>query len=427
VSARVHRDRRRLYGAAAIILLVAGSLLAWQRPNPFASREKVRVAFTDVGGLGAVGADVRVAGTPVGKVTERERVGDHAELVLELDPSTGPVHRDATAELRPRLMFEGSAFVDLHLGSARTPDLGDGVIPVSRTHVYTPLTEALGILRARSRSNLSSLAGSTRALLEAPTPDDVNHALRSAPELVRTIGPVARAARGSHRRELSHAIRDLSDMTHSVSARATDLPPLESSAAATTAALATGAGAPLDATLALLPASAESVRSGAISLHAVLNSLRPRAVELRPGAAALRPALAELRPVLRIARPAVAAAPPLIANFRTVLDSMPQSAPTLRAVVRALAPTLKIARGTLIPALLKPTALGTPAYLAFLGLFAGGGGASRPFGVQGNGHFMRFGLRFLTGAGQPLPRCSDVESLDAQLGAALSASGGCTP
>jgi phospholipid/cholesterol/gamma-HCH transport system substrate-binding protein len=425
--APVYRDRRRLYGAAAIVLVVAVALLAWQRPNPFAKHEKVRVAFTDVGGLGEVGADVRIAGTPVGKVTERERVGDHAELVLELDPSAGPVHRDASAELRPRLMFEGSGFVDLHPGSARSPELDDGVLPLSRTRVYTPLTEALGILRARSRENLSSLAGSTRALLSAHTPDDVNHVLRGAPELVRTIGPVARAARGSHRRELRQAIGDLSDAAHSVAARASDLPPLESSAAATTEALATGGGAELDATLARLPASADSVRSGAVSLHAVLDSLRPRAVELRPGAAALRPALAELRPVLRVAAPAVTAAPPLIADFRTVLDSVPGAAPPLRAVVRAIAPTLKIARGTLIPALLKPTSLGTPAYLAFLGLFAGGGGASRPFGVQGDGHFMRFGLRFLTGAGQPLPRCSDLESLNAQLASVLSASGGCTP
>ena len=34
----------------------------------------------------------------------------------------------------------------------------------------------------------------------------------------------------------------------------------------------------------------------------------------------------------------------------------------------------------------------------------GGGGASRAF-VPGEGHFMRFGFRFLTGAGSPAPPC----------------------
>jgi hypothetical protein len=128
-----------------------------------------------------------------------------------------------------------------------------------------------------------------------------------------------------------------------------------------------------------------------------------------------------------VARPTVAGAPPLIASFRTTLDSVPAAAPPLRAVLKAVAPSLTIARGSLIPALLKPTSLGTPAYLSFLGLFAGGGGASRPFGVNGDGHFMRFGLRFLTGAGQPLPRCSDLEGLSPQLAAVLEPSGGCTP
>jgi hypothetical protein len=293
--------------------------------------------------------------------------------------------------------------------------------------VYTPLTEALGVLRERSRSNLSSLARSTQALLDTSTSGHLNHVFSRAPVLLRTIGPVARAARGSHRRELVLAIGDLSNAAHSVSRRAGDLPALESSAADTTSALATDGGAALEATLTRLPGSVASVRTGASSLRAVLDSLRPRAVELRPGARALRPALAELGPVLRAARPALAGAPPLIAAFRTTLDSVPETAPPVRRVLSAIAPSLRIARRTLIPALLKPTALGTPAYLAFLGLFAGGGGASRPFGVQGEGHFMRFGLRFLTGAGQPLPRCSDLENLNPQLAAALASSGGCTP
>jgi virulence factor Mce-like protein len=424
----VRRDRRRIYGLAAIALVVAGALLAWQRPNPFASHTLVRVEFTDVGGLGTVGADVRVAGTPVGKVTERRRVGDHAELTLELDPGATTVHRDARAELRPRLMFEGRAYIELRPGSARAPRLPDGgLVPLTHTSVYTPLTDALAVLRARSRRNLSSVASSTRQLLDVTTSANISRVLGRAPALLRSIGPVARAARGSHRRELARAIVNLSDTAGSVSGRARDLPPLESSAAATTAALATGSGAPLDAALARLPVTAGSLRSGARSLHRVLDSLRPRAIELRPGAEALAPTLAALQPLLRVARPAAEGAQPLIASFRTTLDSVPGAAPPVRAVLEAAAPTLRIARATLIPALAKPTALGTPAYLAFLGLFAGGGGASRPFGVQGDGHFMRFGLRFLTGAGQPLPRCDDVKALNPQLATQLSGAGACTP
>jgi hypothetical protein len=95
--------------------------------------------------------------------------------------------------------------------------------------------------------------------------------------------------------------------------------------------------------------------------------------------------------------------------------------------MQALEPTLNIFHSTLITALQKQTDLGDPAYLAFLGLFAGGGGASAPFGVDGQGHFMRFGLRFLTGAGLPLPSCTLLSQAAPTLSTLLESLGGCTP
>src|SRR3954454_22916833 len=139
-------DRRRRTGAIAIAVLVLLAVLAWQRPDTLVRHETVRAIFADADGLAPIGADVRMAGTPVGKVVGRRRVGDHAELTLELRPSAGTIHRDATAELRPHLMFEGTAYVDLRPGSPSAPALGDGVLPLSRTHVYVPLTDALGVL-----------------------------------------------------------------------------------------------------------------------------------------------------------------------------------------------------------------------------------------------------------------------------------------
>jgi hypothetical protein len=90
-------------------------------------------------------------------------------------------------------------------------------------------------------------------------------------------------------------------------------------------------------------------------------------------------------------------------------------------------PTLRIFVDTLLSALEQPTDLGDPAYLAFLGLFAGGGGASRAFGVDGQGHFMRFGLRFLTGVGLPLPSCSLLDEAAPPLAKLIGSLGACTP
>jgi hypothetical protein len=134
-----------------------------------------------------------------------------------------------------------------------------------------------------------------------------------------------------------------------------------------------------------------------------------------------------VRPLLRRAVPVMRSLAGPLAQVSTAIAGARAGAGPARSAVGALAPTLAMFHDTLLPALAQPTDLGDPAYLAFLGLFAGGGGASRPFGVDGQGHFMRFGLRFLTGAGQPVPPCSLLDKVSPALGSLLSKAGGCTP
>src|SRR4051812_21750148 len=248
-------DRRRLVGAAVLAAALLVAVLAWQRPNPFARHETVHALFSDVDGLAPIGADVRMAGTPVGKVVARRRGGDHPQLTLELPRSAGTIPRDASAELRPHLMFEGTAYVDLHPGSPSAPALGHHVLPLARTRVYVQLTDALGVLRASSGRNLSSAAQSLAAVSAAPTDQQLQQVLREAPALVRTAEPALRAARGTHGQELRRAVTNLSATTHAVAAQAGDLPAIENSAARTAEALAAGGGASLDVTLARLPAT----------------------------------------------------------------------------------------------------------------------------------------------------------------------------
>ncbi|MEA2125109.1 MAG: hypothetical protein QOI80_1891, partial [Solirubrobacteraceae bacterium] len=109
---------------------------------------------------------------------------------------------------------------------------------------------------------------------------------------------------------------------------------------------------------------------------------------------------------------------------RAALSNGARAAPGARRLVAAVDPTLRIFSGTLLDALERKTSLGTPAYLSFLGLFAGGGGASRPF-VRGEGHFMRFGFRFLTGAGRPAPPCALLAQVSPQLAQVFGQNGVC--
>jgi phospholipid/cholesterol/gamma-HCH transport system substrate-binding protein len=433
---RLRRSRVLLGGA----LLAIGAIivtLAYLKPNPFAGGQTVTAEFRDASGIAAVGADVRVAGVPVGRITDRERDGDLARVTMQVSDSVGPIHQDATAELRPHLAFEGTAFIELTPGTPGAPALGSKTIPVAHTQSYVSVDEALRFLgpqvRDALRGTMRELAGTFGA---EPAVEGTQETLAGAPALTEALAPAARAAGGSNGHELRRAISGLSRTTAAVASRRADLNALVADAGRTAAALDTGAGRSLDQTLAELPGTLEAVQSGGAALERVLARLEPLASDLRPGLDALAPTLAGATPLVERARPALEAATPLIGDLRVALAAGSGGAPAARRVLQSAQPILDRLNDSLLPALHQPTEeLGIPAYVSFLNLFGGGGGASRPFQTEANttpltpetGHFMRFGLRFLTGVGFPLPPCALLAQANPQLAATLGTAGGCTP
>jgi ABC-type transporter Mla subunit MlaD len=422
-----------LGGGLVALVLVAGVWLAWKKPDPFAHPRHARIMFSDAGALAAVGADVRVAGTPVGKVTGRHRAGNAALVDVELSSGAPALHADASAELRPRLAFEGTAFVDLHPGSPAAPPLGDATIPLARTRVYVPLDRVLRIANQETRARLRGTIDGLALALEPRARRAVRGTLGRAPALLRDLESTARAAQGPGEGALRRAVAVFATTAHAVAARDAELAPLARAAARTAAALHVDGGAPLRRALDELPATAASLAVGGAALDATLARLAPLARMLVPGARALAPTLASVRPLLREGANALVGARPLLADVRAGLRASAPAARPARTLLRALAPTLAVLRDSLLPALRRNGALGLPAYDAFLNMFEGGGGSSRFFqtpaqgGSMGAGHFMRFGFRFLTGIGAPLPPCTLLQEADPALAAAASKAGACTP
>ena len=421
VSYRGALARRHALGAIVLVALVGVAALLWQRPDPFSSRQVITAEISDADGLAAIGADVRVAGVPVGSVTGVARRGDHAQLTLSLDRDVGVVHRDATISLRPRLMFEGTAYVALWLGSPGAPALGEEPIGLAHSSTYVPFDQAIGFLDRRGRGDVRLVVG---ALSRLP-PAALRSTLAAAPRLETDAAVDAQAAQGPSGTELRSAVhavaRDaatIAAQTPAVDAALRDEPGV--------AAAADGGGA-LDQTLRELPDTVRSVSEGATAADAIVSRLEPLIGSLQPAARQLEPTLAAVRPLLHQATPTLGALTPTLTKLQTVVDGARSGAEPADGALEALAPTLNVFQNTLLGALERPTDLGDPAYLAFLGLFAGGGGASSPFGVDGQGHFMRFGLRFLTGAGEPLPPCTLLDKLSSTLGGLVSNYGGCTP
>jgi phospholipid/cholesterol/gamma-HCH transport system substrate-binding protein len=411
-----HRARLGVLLIAATLLAIA---LAWWRPDPFAHHTTVRALFADAGALAKIGAEVRIAGTPAGRVVARERRGRLALVTMQLDPEAGPVHADATAELRPRLLFEGTAYVDLAPGSPESPGLGNAAIPASHTRSAVSMADALSVLDRPTRAALRTDAHELRGAIDAPAAQDV---LRALPGLTHAAARAATAARGANGDGLARAVRGFSRVARAVDARRAELVPLAGAAAAAARAADRPA---LDRALAGLPVTVADVRAGGDAASGILDRLDPLARELVPAARAVDPTLRALRPVLRSAAPVLRDARPLAGDARATLGAGASAAPAAQDALRAVDGATGVFAGGLLAALERRTALGTPAYLAFLGLFAGGGGASRPFDPSGAGHFMRFGFRFLTGAGRPAPPCDLLARAAPSLVDPLATAGAC--
>ncbi len=424
--------RLRLIGLLVVLGAALLAVLAYTRPNPLADHLTVRATFDDVAGTGVVGTEVRMAGTAVGRVSDRRRVGDDALVTMKLDPAAGPIGRDASAELRPRTAFEGTAFVELQPGSTAGGELGDGVIPRRRTRVFVALDEALRFATPDTRRALRADVRGLASVLSGEGARGLRETLRRAPDLTRHLAAGARAARGPHGTELQGAVEGLADTLHAVAAEERSLTAVLRASASTFAALDTEAGAPLDRTLRILPAALGNLDSGGRALERVVERVDTVGAELRPGLRALRPALDETRPLLRAARPVLTQGTPLLRELRRALSGGGRAGRPTDRLLRTLEPTLGVLDASLLPALNKPTSLGPPAYLQFTNLFQGGAGAFSPFlpkGTQqpGAGHFVRFSARFFTGIGAPVPPCAGIGRINAPTAQLMSQTGLCSP
>ncbi len=436
-DATVLPSRRRLAvrGAVALLVLAAVVLIGWQRPNPFSRDLVVRAQVEDASGL-RPGSEVRVAGSAAGEVTDVRALGGagrgRVELTLHVDRDAGPIRADATVAVWPRLAFEGTSYVELGPGSSRE-GLGDRPIGVERTTVYVPMDRVLRLADGPTRAAIRADAAGLARASDATTSDAVRATVGRAPSLLARTARVAAAARGPKAggRALRRAVAGLARTGDAVADRSADLVPLLRDATSTARA-ARGDGA-LRATLAALPASLRAVRQGSADADVTLARLDGLTGDLRAGLPDVGPTLERARPTTRRVARIARVANPWVRDLRGALRDGAASAGDAQRLAATLRPVARRLDGSLLPALERPTpTLKLPSYLAFLNMFAGGGGASRAFqrpgqSSLGDGHFMRFGIRFLTGIGAPLPPCGDVRAANPQIAQLLSSLELCTP
>jgi phospholipid/cholesterol/gamma-HCH transport system substrate-binding protein len=159
------------FGLVVIVVTAIVIYFGFTKHIPFKHGFRLKAVFNTAVNISPK-SPVRVAGVQVGKVTSIQRVGNTGVVSMEISNGGLPIHRDATAKIRARILLEGNWFVDLQPGTPSSPTVSSGyTIPVTQTADPVQLDQILDALNTDTRSNLQTLlAEYGSSLTRKPTP-----------------------------------------------------------------------------------------------------------------------------------------------------------------------------------------------------------------------------------------------------------------
>jgi len=211
---RPFRERNPLpIGVVGVLAIVIMMFLAFDIGNlPLInSGHTVYAEFTDAASL-QKGANVRVAGVVVGKVTSVKLVyvqGEGNLVRVAMRVNGGPhIGADSTANIKIETLL-GTVYVALNPTAAG--DLADNTIPVDRTTTPTSITEAfIGLGERAGEINVKQLAKSFRVLADTfkNTPGEVHASLVGLEKVSRAIA--------SRNNELTSLLGKANDVTTTI-------------------------------------------------------------------------------------------------------------------------------------------------------------------------------------------------------------------
>ncbi len=430
-------ERARIARLSRLGLIFGVGLLAVTavllfKSNPFPETRIVKARFDESASLGKILRTVRVNGVNVGHIDAVRRVGDDAEFDLALTDEAGVIHEDASAELRPHIIFEGTVFVDLDPGSSDAPAVGAAGIPKSRTSVFVPFDVGLRPIDERRRERIRQTANEFSTGFGGKAIEGFQKTLEGSPPLVKDLASASRATRGGTATELREGLPRLAATISAVASENTRIAGLVSDSRRTFEAVGVDSQAPLDQTLRELAPTAVEVDLGSAALETVLDRVDPLAADLEPALDELTPTLRDARPLLSRARPVLRRATPLIRDLREAVRRTSAAAPETEALLTALEPSLDILEGSTLPYLHEDNGLGLPNYMQLAAFTSGAAGAPRPYQTLeqnplGGGRVALIEANQLEPIDGPPAPCSLLGEISAELRGALEDAGVCSP
>jgi phospholipid/cholesterol/gamma-HCH transport system substrate-binding protein len=308
--------RMPLWIAVAIAL---GWVIVWVYMsggmNGFGSWYHLRLAVPDAQNL-APGADVMIAGLPVGHIDSIERAPDGAAIDIAVAERYAPLPADTRYAIRLRTLV-GENYIELYPGRSRTPLATNTALPMSHAEEYVNVDQILGTLRGPGRTGVRELLQGLGYGLGGRG-DELNQVLANASGFIENADPVLTAVAERHQ-QLARLTNELGLVTASIGQRSAAIQQLAAMAGTSARAVA-ARDASLEATLIRLPGTLNQIRS----TTAVLTRVSP---VVAPIVASLAGAIADLKPTLTLLRPAAA-------EGRQVLASLSAAAPPLEQTLR---------------------------------------------------------------------------------------------
>jgi phospholipid/cholesterol/gamma-HCH transport system substrate-binding protein len=341
---RIRRTDRRgmspvTFGAIALVVLIIITYFGFTKAIPFTHQFRLNAVFQNANSL-RTGSQVRIAGVTVGKVTKvsRYKNSDASVVQMEIKDTGLPIHKDATAKIRPRIFLEGNFFVDLKPGSPSTPKLEDDDAPLATTQTAAPVqfTDVLTTLQRDPREDLSqvlinlgkALNGKPTAAQDAQADPDakgetaaksLNDSAAYSADALRNASIINNAALGLEPDDLSRLIGGLQRVSAALDRNEGSLQGLVVNFNRTVATLADEQGN-LRSTIRLLPPTLTQADSAFDALNRAFPPTRAFARDILPA--------------VRLTPSTINASFPFIRQVRLLV-----SKPELRGLVAQLRPT----------------------------------------------------------------------------------------
>jgi virulence factor Mce-like protein len=333
--------RSAVLGALGFTLsCIALMIFVWNQfsgPVPFAPQGyRVHARFAETGLL-VPGADVRISGVTVGKVSAVQNRGVDSEVTLDISQQYAPIPASTSAILRQKTLL-GEAFVQLSPGQGTGPKLPDGgAIPSSQIAPTQQLDQVLGAFGRPTQADLEAfLTGSAESL--AGRSEDLSNGIGNFDPAAADLEAIFETLDGQ-RADLGSLVRNAGTVLGTLGQRSSDLVGLITAGEEVFAATA-ARNAALSATVDALPPFLTQLRTTLTQVNTALGLAKPSLDALLPAAPLLKSALKEL---IALSGPTIDLlhhAPRLIHDSIVALPYVLQFNRTFHPALDALVPAL---------------------------------------------------------------------------------------